>query len=84
MDHAYARVEGVEGTREAGFLPVQEDGSLEASRFGYDGHAEEDLHEGGLARAVLADEAEDLAFTQIEIDVLEHHVPVELLGHILQ
>ena len=39
--------------------------------------AREDLHEGRLARAVLTEQSDDLAGTQIEVDPLEGLEPTE-------
>ena len=43
-------------------------------------HAAQDLHQGALAGAVLADQSVDLARQQIEIDAVERDRAAEALG----
>ena len=83
MHHADARRQGVEGRAEGRLLPVDEDVAAVAAGLPDDVHAEEDLHQRALARAVLSAQAQDLPRAQGEIDVGEHLVAKEVLLYIL-
>ena len=74
MHHAYARIEGVHGTAEVHFLSVYQNFSFIPARFLNDAHAEKNVHEGGFARPVFADKAENAASSQGEVHVLQHPV----------
>ena len=74
MHHADAGIERVHGTAEVHFLSVYQNFSFIAAGFLNDAHAEKDVHQGGLARPVLSDKAEDASFAEGEIDVFEHPV----------
>src|SRR5690606_28838772 len=64
--HADALAHGVGGADEAGFAPVEQDvagiGLVDAAQ---------DLHQRRFAGAVLADEADDFAGTDLDRDVLQ-------------
>ena len=83
MDHADACGQGVEGGGEFHLLPVEEDAAAVAAGFPDDIHAEEDFHEGALARAVLAAQAQHLAGLQGKVDVCEDLVAEEVFFDVL-
>ena len=65
MDHRDARRHGVGGLVPGERAAAKDDRALVGRR-----HAEEDLHQGALARAVLAEQAEDLSRPHFEIDAV--------------
>ena len=65
MDHADAVVDGVARSTHGHRLSVQQDLALVGT-----GEAVEDVHEGGLAGAVLAQERMDLAGAHVQVDVV--------------
>ena len=69
VDHADARLQRVEGGVEHRLLAADEDVALIAAGLPDHVHAEENLHQRGLARAVLTAQAQDLSLAQREIDV---------------
>ena len=79
VDHADARLQRVKGGVEHRLLAVEEDVALIAAGLPDHIHAEEDLHQCGLARAVLAAQAQDLALAQGKVDVGEDLVAEEVL-----
>ena len=64
VDHADAAGDGVRGTGQVDLLAVEQDLALVGR-----GEAVEDVHEGGLAGAVLAEQGVDLAGPDLEVDV---------------
>ena len=80
---ADAGVEGVEGVGETDLLAVEGHLSLETARLGDHRHAEQDVHEGALARAVLAHQAQNLALPERERNVGQDPVAEELLADVL-
>ena len=79
MDHADPGLQRVEGGVEHRLFAVDEDLALIAAGLPDYIHAEEDLHQRGLARAVLAAQAQNLSRTQREIDVGEDLIAEEVL-----
>ncbi|MGX1250661.1 hypothetical protein RKD48_003172 [Streptomyces ambofaciens] len=75
VDHADAAHDGVGGRGEGHLLAVDRDGALVRLL-----HAVEDLHQGRLAGAVLADEGVDGALADGEVDVVVGHDSGEALG----
>ena len=74
LHHAYAQVEGVAG-RVDHHLPARD---LDGAGCG-GGQPEQHLHQGGLARAVLAEQAVDAGRLHCEVDrVVGHHARIEL------
>ena len=61
VHHADARLQGVKGRGKLDLLSVDEDIPLVAAGLPDDVHAEEDLHQGALACAVLTHKAQHLA-----------------------
>lgn len=76
VDHPDAAGHGVLGVPDVGPLAVHEDLALVRGV-----EAVEDLHQGGLAGAVLAEEAEDLTPPQRDRDVVVGRDLPEPLGH---
>ena len=79
VDHADAGLQRVEGGVEHRLLPVDDDVALIAAGLPDNVHTEEDFHQCGLTRAVLAAEAQNLAGLQGEIDVGEDLIAEEVL-----
>ena len=79
MHHADAGLQRVEGGIENGLLPVQQDLPLIAAGFADHVHAEQDLHERALARAVFAHQADDLPLPQGQVDIGQDLVAEEIL-----
>ena len=75
VHHADAAGDGVGRGREGDLLAVDRDGALVRLL-----HAVEDLHQGRLAGAVLADEGVDGALAHGEVDVVVGHDAGESLG----
>ena len=75
MDHADAGGDRVARPVELDRLVVDQDLALVRLV-----EAVQDVHEGRLARAILAEQAEDLAGLHDEIDPLVRHDPGEALG----
>src|SRR5690606_3186717 len=79
VDHADARRHGVAGTSEVLDLVVQQDVALLGLV-----QAVQDVHQGGLARPVLAQEAVDLARLDHQVDVVVRDERAEALGDTAQ
>lgn len=75
VHHADAPVDGVARVGERGLFAVHRDGALVRLL-----HAVKDLHERGLAGAVLTDEGVDGAAAHGDVDVVVGHDPGEPLG----
>ena len=76
VDHGYAIFQRVLGTGEAHLAPIEDDVTLVLLI-----SAEQALHHGGLACAVLAHESHHGAATHVEVDVVEDPVATERLAH---
>jgi hypothetical protein len=74
VDHADARGDRLGRVTERPDLLVDDDLALVGPV-----EAREDVHEGGLARPVLAEEGEDLAAIHLDADVIVGQDPGELL-----
>ena len=74
MHHADARFQGVHRTAEIDLGAVYQNFSLIAARLLNDAHAEKDIHQGGFARAVFTNQAENTPFSKGKIDVFQHSV----------
>ena len=79
VHHADAAGDGVAGVAEGDLLAVDGDGALVRLL-----HAVEDLHQGGLAGAVLADEGVDGAAADGDVDVVVGDDAGEALGDAVQ
>lgn len=75
VHHADAACDGVAGVVERDLLAVHRDGALVRLL-----HAVQDLHQSGLAGAVLADKSVDGAAAHGDVDVVVGHDPGEPLG----
>lgn len=75
VDHADAAVDGVARVGERGLFAVHRDGALVRLL-----HAVQDLHQSGLAGAVLTDESVDGTAAHGDVDVVVGHDPGEPLG----
>ncbi|BFP52681.1 hypothetical protein SCMC78_24880 [Streptomyces sp. CMC78] len=79
MHHADAALDGVARVGERDLLAVDRDGALVRLL-----HAVEDLHQGGLAGAVLTDERVDRALADDDVDVVVGDDAGEALGDAVQ
>jgi hypothetical protein len=79
VHHADAGGDGLLGGAQVGGLPADEDLALVGPV-----HAVEDLHEGGLARAVLTDDGVDRAPLDPQMDVGVRHHAGEAFGDATQ
>ena len=84
MDHADPRLERLVGRGEANGAAVHEHRPLVAARLRDDRHTEQDVHQSGLSRAVLAHEPQDLPGPEREAHVGEHPVSVVFFPDVLQ
>ena len=77
--HADARRQRVKGGIKGHFFAVNEDVAAVAAGLPDDIHTEENLHQRGLACAVLTTQAQDLSRAQGEIDIGEDLVSEKIL-----
>jgi len=84
MDHADPGVQRIEGSLESDFLTLEQDGAFVPAGLVDHGHAEEDLHEGGLPCPVLPYEPDDLPGRDIEGHIHQHAIAGECLANAAQ
>ncbi len=75
MNHPDAKADGIQRRPESHLLPVNVDPAFVGLE-----QPEQDLHQGGLAGAVLPQDGVDLARTNLEVDVIIGDDPGESLG----
>ena len=83
MHHADAKVHRVLGRIDDGWLAVDFHRTLKPARAMDDGHAEQDIHQGGFPRAVFAHQRVDLPCFHFQIDVFEDPVAIIFFGNIV-
>ena len=83
MHHADALIHGVHRRQNPFADAVHEHFTLKAAGRMNDRHAEEDVHQRGLPRAVLAEQRVNLAGTNLQRHVFQHRVLAVCLGNIV-
>ena len=78
VDHFDAAAAGVARVADRDFLAVDDDPAAVG-----DVGAAEDLHEGGLAGGVVADQPQDFSLTQLQVDLVQRLDAAKALGYAL-
>ena len=80
MHHADAQFHRLLGRTNANRGPVEEDFPLKPPGIVDHRHAEEDVHQSGLARTIFSHDGEDFPRPHPQVYPFEHPVPEVLLG----
>ena len=83
VDHANAQLHGLVGRVDGDGFAVELNGALESAGGVDDGHAEQNVHQRGLASAVFAHEGVDLTGSDLELDALEDLGTEVVLGDVV-
>ena len=83
MHHADAKVHRILGRIDDGWLAVDFHRAFKTARAMNDGHAKQDVHQGGFPCAVLAHQRMDLPCLHIQIHVFEDPVAIIFFGNIV-